>query len=561
MRPPSTGAVAARKRRLRANVEIAALVALGGSLAVLGVSCTSAFDWSCRQDSTCRPPGGLTVTTSGGDGGGTGAGGDGAGSGGGGGASPCAESPLDPADGPIDPQCALWVSSSLGNDANPGTQAQPVRTLSHAILLAQSGAHRIYACAETYVEEVRLPAGVSLFGGFSACDQLPWTYEGNKYPARLAPGQPGLIALTLIAGGGMSFVGDVWAQSASAVKPGGSSIAAFAMDDAHATFRRTHFEAGNGADGADGQPGSKEGQAAQKGLSGLDGTDACTMDPGAGGEAITLNCPDGTTSIGGVGGDGGELAANGGGTGEHAPSPNPAGFGAGGKAEDGGAKTPCTGGISGAKGIDGTNGDGGASLGQLTADGQILGGAGAIGTPGAPGQGGGGGGASLGSGLCGAAPHGGAGGGSGGTGGCGGKGGQGGQAGGSSIGLAARGVDVHFDGGIVILYGNGGKGGNGGVLQAGGQAGLPGLGGWSGINGVAGGCVGGGGGQGGKGGNGGGGRGGHAVALGLTSNAIPLTSYASSGGVAGLGGAGGDPLVFSTYGKEGQSGYTVWFDP
>lgn len=191
-----------------------------------------------------------------------------------------------PADGAIHPQCALWVSSSVGDDNNPGTQAQPVRTLAHAIVLAQADAGRIYACGETYQEAVALPAGVSLFGGFSAC-HLPWAYEANKHPAVIAPGQPGQTALTLIAGKGMSFVGDVWTQTADAVKPGGSSIGAFATDEAQVTFRRAHFQAGNGADGADGQPGSKEGNSAPKGLSGLEGTDACTM--GSKGSAAKLS--------------------------------------------------------------------------------------------------------------------------------------------------------------------------------------------------------------------------------------------------------------------------------
>lgn len=532
--------------------------ALLGGLALLCVSCTSAFDWSCRQDSTCRPAASIVGT-----GGGTGSGGDGGdGSGGTGGGSPCAESPLDPADGAIHPQCALWVSSSVGDDNNPGTQAQPVRTLAHAIVLAQADAGRIYACGETYQEAVALPAGVSLFGGFSACAHLPWAYEANKHPAVIAPGQPGQTALTLIAGKGMSFVGDVWTQTADAVKPGGSSIGAFATDEAQVTFRRAHFQAGNGADGADGQPGSKEGNSAPKGLSGLEGTDACTMDPGVGGEALTLNCPDGTTSVGGAGGDGGELSANGGGNGQQAPGQNPGGFGAGGKAQDGVAGTPCTGGISGAKGIDGIHGLGGTKNGHLTANGQILGAAGGDGTPGVAGQGGGGGGGSWGNALCGAAPHGGGGGGSGGTGGCGGRSGQGGQPGGSSIGFAARGTHVYFEGEIIISYGHGGKGGNGGALQPGGQAGLPGLGGWSAINGVAGGCVGGGGGQGGNGGIGGGGRGGHAAAWGVVSTQLALPGYVlAEAGPPGPGGIGGDPLVTPSLGQTGALGGTVLFDP
>ncbi len=74
--------------------------------------------------------------------------------------------PADPADGPVRPDCGIWVSASRGQDSSPGTQESPVQTLAQAIVLAQAGPKRVYACGETYAEPVRLPSGVSLFGGF-----------------------------------------------------------------------------------------------------------------------------------------------------------------------------------------------------------------------------------------------------------------------------------------------------------------------------------------------------------------------------------------------------------
>lgn len=74
--------------------------------------------------------------------------------------------PADPADGPVRPDCGVWVSATLGQDTYSGTQRSPVQTLKEAITRAQAGAKRVYACGEIYDEPVSLPSGVSLFGGF-----------------------------------------------------------------------------------------------------------------------------------------------------------------------------------------------------------------------------------------------------------------------------------------------------------------------------------------------------------------------------------------------------------
>jgi len=522
---------------MRNTVVSWALRATGAvALAALQAAC---IDLGCDADATCRRfvhPGLAGINS--GSGGGSGAGGEAATGSGDGTGGAC---PDDPAEGGIADECAIWVRASApGDDTNPGTPAAPVRTIAKAIALAQAGPLRIYACGETFVEHVALPAGVSLFGGFDCQDD--WRYRGVGFRATLAPGVPGMTALTLLDGLDKSFVGDLVAQSADAVEPGGSSIAVFVREHANAHLRRSEVIAGDGADGADGADGDHNGIPAQAGLAGNDGADACTLVPGLGGGAVALQCDDGNVSTSGYGGNGGEQAATDGGDGEAAPNPNPLAYGLGGSGENAAAGMACTPGFGGAQGADGTDGLGAIGDGKLTADGQMSGVPGGAGTPGVAGQAGGGGGGSMAKGLCGAAPPAGAGGGAGGTGGCGGKGGKGGQAGGSSIGIAVhvkdfRAYDVH------ITTGQAGRGGKGGVLQPGGQSGLPGLGGKGMVNGVKGGCGGGVGGQGGKGGNGGGGHGGHSACIAFTAlaDAPVIDRPGCYPGIEGKGGKSGNP--------------------
>ena len=466
-------------------------------------------------------------------------------SGGAGGSDGC---PEDPADGEVSPECGVWASALLGDDDNPGTPALPVRTIGKAAELAKGmgSATRIYACGgdgagEIYVEAVTLPAGLSLFGGF-ACAK-GWHFVGKERRAVLAPMQPDTVALTLLEGDteeAESLITDVQAEAEDAITPGGSSIAAFALHGARATFRRARFVAGDGADGEHGAPASHDGTAAKQGPAGNDGADACTMDPGSGGASLQVECVPGVKTASGAGGDGGDGVAASGANGEVPPDPNPLGYGAGGKAEDPLAGTSCTPGFGGAAGAPGAPGTASLSNGRLTPQG-FIGTAGSDGGLGQPGQGGGGGGGSIGNSVCGGMPHGGAGGGSGGVGGCGGLGGKGGQAGGSSIGVAVLQARVTFIDSWVST-GNGGNGGNGGAGQQGGQGGLPGLGGL-GFGGVLkGACVGGGGGQGGRGGDGAGGRGGHSLGIAaLWATDIKTLVKVESPGAGGIGGVGGNP--------------------
>src|SRR5690242_10282192 len=71
--------------------------------------------------------------------------GSGGGGGSGGSSSVC---PEDPADGPVLPECGVWVSIGNGHDDADGTQDAPVASLTRAIELAEKGPGRVYACDE-----------------------------------------------------------------------------------------------------------------------------------------------------------------------------------------------------------------------------------------------------------------------------------------------------------------------------------------------------------------------------------------------------------------------------
>lgn len=185
---------------------------------VVTSGCGAGFD--CERDNSCPPAGwgksgsSSSASTVGGASGSAGQGGSGdtgatgggdaggAGGTGGTGGLVCPEDP-DPADGYIRDECGIWVSHSLGDDINgKGTQAAPVHTIAKAIELAQSPSQpsRIYACGEVFEEAVRLPKGITLFGGFDCgapSGPLNWTYRGYEFRATLTP-LPGAVALVFL---------------------------------------------------------------------------------------------------------------------------------------------------------------------------------------------------------------------------------------------------------------------------------------------------------------------------------------------------------------------------
>src|SRR5690606_22825395 len=88
---------------------------------------------------------------------------------------------------------AIFVSTS-GNDANPGTMSQPVRTITYALQLAQTtGKSEIYVAAGEYSSPtVTLVNGISIYGGYSypswtrnATHQVTIKYSGAPVDRRI----------------------------------------------------------------------------------------------------------------------------------------------------------------------------------------------------------------------------------------------------------------------------------------------------------------------------------------------------------------------------------------
>ncbi|MCC6558662.1 MAG: hypothetical protein IT372_37480 [Polyangiaceae bacterium] len=502
------------------------LARLPAVLTLVGLGCGTAttvcgcYDEGCSQDATCEPP----VCNA------------------------------DPSTGATTDGCGIYVSASLGDDGNPGTQAAPVRTMKRAISLARSGPSRVFACAEGFAEAITVPAGVEIRGGLDCAHE--WAYLGGEDRTVIAPG-PDLIPVQVDVGdaGAVSILADLRIQAGDATVPGGSSIAMIVQTGAAAELRRSELIAGHGADGADGARGGEE--PARGGTPGNAGGAACSADSVPGGSAVTTAC-DGVSTVGGKGGDGSASGAGKGNTGQ--PEPDPSGtWGLGGAGET--VSMQCLTGGDGLNGADGAHGQGALGPGRITPQGWE-GQPGVDGADGLHGQGGGGGGAARGGSLvCGPSagvPKGGASGGSGGGGGCGGRGGRGGGAGGASIGL------VSFSGAVnvystSITTGRGGDGGAGGLAQFGGAPGSPGEGGL-GVGGSHFGCAGGWGGQGGNGGYGGGGLGGPSIGVAhLLSQPVALHDSAIQTGPAGKGGAGGNQNFPGLDGADGLQDDTVAF--
>ena len=474
----------------------------------------------------------------------------------------CADPPAEDAPDQEEPSCdpvavgtgacaGVFVSSTLGDDGNPGTRDEPVRTLGQAIKLARDGSRRVYACAETFAEPVTVRAGVELWGGLDCT--AGWSYVGDAMKTTIAP-DSGVIPLRFVPGEGRAIVADVHAMAAHAIQPSGSSIAALVETGAVVEILRSDLVAGNGAAGALGRPGGDLPAAA--GSAGAPGSAACSTTTVQGGQGAINSCA-GTTSIGGLGGYGSSSQGGDGTAGSPAPTPNPQGFGRGGEGQTN--ASPCQFGSDGDNGVGGEHGRGASGPGRITESGWE-GVPGEDGRDGRPGQGGGGGGGSrAGFAFCGAS-LGGASGGGGGAGGCGGVGGKGGGYGGGSIGVLSLGGDVTIRN-SSITTGRGGDGGSGGLGQAGGVGGPFGEGGAS-VNASPAGCDGGNGGNGGNGGHGGGGLGGPSIGILYSFGLAP----AQEGNVIrtdspGKGGLGGGSNVPGSAGEDGIRSEILGFPP
>ena len=446
-------------------------------------------------------------------------GGGASGNGGGGGSSSTSTmTNCDPTMGSVDGSCGIFVSSSMGHDTDAGLKSAPVKSLAHAIAIAQGSP--IYACGEAFSESVTLPAGSTLYGALDCAHG--WAYAAATPSAIIAPADA--IALTVSSGAGVAAVSDFSITAPDATISSGTSIGV--LTSADLDLERVSIMSGKGHDGHAGAPQ----QQVAPGASGTNGTDdsMCNVNAGIiGGSGGAQTCDSADVS-GGSGGNG--VTSGSGGSGSPGTG-TPGSFpfdGAGGVGQIG--ATACTPGDVGGAGAAGSTGTGAAVLGTLSSTGYVP----SIATPGAspgtPGQGGGGGGGAK---PC-AAGFAGPSGGGGGGGGCGGAPGNAGGSGGASIGLVMLGGSLTMHG-VTITTAKAGDGGLGGDGHPGGNCGQPG---------DAGGgasCGGGKGGQGGRGGSGGGGAGGPSVAIAVSGVAVPNVADAMlTHGTAGTGALGGD---------------------
>lgn len=440
---------------------------------------------------------------------------------------------------PVTDDCGVFVSSSQGDDTNPGTKAAPFKTIMAALSSPKAGPR--YLCAESFNESVNISADATLFGGLDCLDG--WKWLGTTTKSALSPVAGG-VPLILDTQSGSApvnmMVEDVVLDAKAAGIAGSSAIGLIADKDAALNLTRCDVMVGdatNGADGADFQG------TATAGGNGNPGEPACSANVVFGGASVYNECGSADPTDESLGGDGGIGSTNSGGSGSHGM---PLGAANGGDGQIGDVAL-CTNADGGDDGKSGYPGMGGTALGSVSMSG-YTGAHGAPGGKGQPGQGGGGGGGAKG-GTGGnkcpdATSSGGASGGSGGAGGCGGNGGNGGHAGGSSIGIISLDATLIFTD-LMITTGKGGNGGNGGDGQSGGLGGNGGNGGASppGAPLLKPGCAGGTGGKGGKGGTGGGGRGGHSIGIAYL-GADPMTGGATitlgTGGMGGIGATGGN---------------------
>ena len=441
-----------------------------------------------------------------------------------------------------------------GNES--GDVTHPFLTVTAAInfAVAQAKPH-VYVSQGTYVEQVALRAGTSIFGGYDAASD--WTRDIDGHPTLLQWNEASdghVIAVLAEALHSATTIDGFRIEAGSNPTVGGSSYGIYLFHTSQdLVISNNRIVAGNGGDGMDGAQGN-DGLAGENGENGNTGCEydgcmlcscmSCSQPPvGGGGQGYCSN-------PGGAGGLGGEHEENGN-MGESAPNgANGGGYGAlslNGQSGDGGAE-----------GAAGKDGRGGFANGYIDDSGfwsAYDGEDGTNGTKGWGGGGGGGGGGDEGSFLgnnC--YTYGGSGGG-GGAGGCSGTRGTKGTGGGGSFGLFV----VDGDATLVaneIRRGHGGRGGSGGTGGDGGKGGAHGIGGLAdpGDNAGSGGD-GGNGGDGGSGGSGGGGTGGSSYGIfvvGQSSLACSLATFTQEGD-AGAGGVGGNGNIESQ-GADGTSG-------
>ncbi len=430
--------------------------------------------------------------------------------------------------GCITSESGVFVSTAGADKASHGTMTKPYASVSYA--LKHLGASTsVYVCAGVYTDAVTVSSAVNVYGGLT-CTAGVWAYLGASAIPVVVGSSPAFV-LDIDGVAGTVEIDDMKFEAASSVTPGTSSVAVWVDNSGAVTFERVTMIAGIGAPGSKGALGSNYSGSAPVGGS--------TSGP-VGAPLVLNSCMDGTTSIGGAGGNAG-MPGTSGLPGSRTPplsSYMPPDDGQGGDAAS--MTSSCGIGDHGGSAPTSAAGNGATTWGTLTATGwtPTPGGQGGDGTAG---QGGGGGGGGYGATE---------GGGGGGAGGCGGGGGGPGGGGGSSFALLSyeSTVSLYASSLTAGTAGNGGSGGDGQAGQAGGAGG-------------AGDCIGGTGGTGAGGGGAGGGAGGLSVGAGYVGHAPSadsMTTYlVGSAGAFGSGGSGGAGALSGPGGTAGIAGVSA----
>ncbi|MCB9701498.1 MAG: hypothetical protein H6711_06385 [Myxococcales bacterium] len=416
---------------------------------------------------------------------------------------------------------AIYVATS-GDDGNPGTRDQPLKTVAAGITKAAATDADVYVAKGVYPEAatLKMADGVSVFGGYDEGDD--WSRSPDNL-TRIEVGDPTAVRAE---GLGSTTVLHLLTIAGGDAPPGASAYGVFASGCDDLGIFESVIEAGVAGDGGDGEDTSgsaANGGAGQPGQPGCEDStglcSTCSKPQGGGG---------GSSSCGASGGIGGQ-------PGNGPASGSPGGGGGGGTA--GGQGTPSNQGNwntpqsywgqNGAPGGDGANGLAGSTGYGSSGYAPKGGDGGGDGENGKGGGGGGGGGG--GENLCDSF---GGGGGGGGGGGCGGGGGGGGASGGGSFAVFLWSSAARIEA-SELRTGGGGDGGKGGGGQPGGQGGEGGVGSLSGAGNNYGGSDeqddgsnggrGGRGGDGGDGGSGGGGAGGPSIGVLIGGASSPKT--------------------------------------
>ena len=459
---------------------------------------------------------------------------------------------------------SLFVAWDTGSDSNPGTPDSPLRTISAALLLAESDSiiGTIFVSDGTYFETLELSTAIALHGGYSA--SANWSRgAAQTVVVGSAIGGSGALSYSVRCDGVSAPGVTIEAMTLVASpcnEPGCTSVGVRAVQCVLSLDNVTILA----SDGAEGAPGA-QGVAGGIGAAGHDGQQG-TKDGGAGGEGG----PGGAGTSGNAGGSGGK-----GGYGDQGAL---AGSSAQGTSSGGGTSGALgcqQEGGNGAHGADGGNGVQGAGAGLWALTEVPSGSDGAWGEAGQPGIGGGGGGGGGGSSdckgcgvcdlllgcVCKADRGGGGGGGA--SGGLGGGGGQGGMGGGHSLGISSWNSFVTV-GSATIMSGWAGNGGHGGIGGQGGVGGAGGDGG-SGKDDSGSGGRGGNGGKGGDGGGGGGGAGGASYCIAKDAASVitvqpDMLCFHGKPGYGGKGGSGGIQRTPASAadGLPGKAGVRNW---